>query len=646
MDAGPKLVLYGPVAEQNSQGKIVREQALAMHRMGYNVGILDTDPKPGHNNGRLSLIRHLLVDKPGDLNHVGDTYLGSARFDTEWIYQVPGKVTRGFYWDKWEYSPQWAEKARRLHGTVTCSRHAQEWLRERGFEATHAPLGVNTRDYYKVEKRLETLDLFKWLIPGSIGRDTLVLHHSGHLQPRKGTRELLKAYRAAFRPTRDDVVLIIHAAKCGWTGQYAKEIKAEIGSGGPPILWCDKELTTDQQRRVWAWASVTVAPNYAEGYGLGNPESMACGVPVVMPYHTGNLETFSEETCWAFRHFTAAPSPRSRDWPQESEWFVPDVDSLADLLLEIYHDRAGIEQRASRCVEEAGRHGWEIGAKAIADLHGLVPWEEPQDRSVTIATLCRQNVSQLESHALKSVSEQKRIQYRQVVVDNGSTVARTMAAVVDEYAKVAGLAGNSVEYLRVEDPNRYGVVARNLVWKTATTKYAASWDDDVKGKFDVLSRSVDHLETHPSCGAVFSLGFYPDATLWASGNGFANGLIYLPGSGNPPLTQHYVDKGVMAASTSLMVFRTKALRDVGFLCEEFAPAWCEDMDLCFALQAAGWGIDLIASTWHTNEKGSPTCRLPGLADKLRSKNELLKSFWLWLLEGDEPRIKARWEVPL
>ena len=372
------VLIHGPVGEPNSISKINRETALALERLGYDVGVKRTD-EPDDDPDMLRLGQQAQDSR---FHFCWDEFSGSGKSQpVGWSCRFGNdhRSARGFLFDKFECDASWLKRVPKYDFIAAPSLHSAEWLRQ-GTEdreglpnVVYAPLGVRSDIYYRDDEHEEdygTTQKFGRELAWS--ENPLWLLHCGTLRMRKGTRELLEAYRLAF-PTEQDVLLMIQAGDAPWPGQlFAREILTgtQAGHGGPPIRFIERTLTVAQQRFLYGLADVTVLPNYLEGFGLVALESMACGTPVVMPTHSGNLDTFSRDCCWGLREFGTELVTGVR---QKCNWHPPNIDELAATLRHIYDHRDEIDQKSACCRAHALRYSWDVTAKAIADAYGLRP---------------------------------------------------------------------------------------------------------------------------------------------------------------------------------------------------------------------------------------------------------------------------------
>jgi glycosyltransferase involved in cell wall biosynthesis len=135
--------------------------------------------------------RHLIVDETADGIPFGlsDTTPASVPLDHVRLVLI----------DDYTATPEnvgkWHSDCRQL---LVPSQHARSVLDGLGADDVKVvPLGVDPASFRPVPKDLRRRNA-KWIVPGCLDDQTFVMLHYGALQDRKGTTELVEAYRRAF----------------------------------------------------------------------------------------------------------------------------------------------------------------------------------------------------------------------------------------------------------------------------------------------------------------------------------------------------------------------------------------------------------------------------------------------------------------
>jgi hypothetical protein len=193
----------------------------------------------------------------------------------------------------------------------------------------------------------------------------------GGLIWRKGPDVLLDAWRRAFAG-RDDVVLVIKDVGAG--GVYRdgdrEAIAAHAAAGDPPrILLLDQELSDEEVAGLYRACEVLVHPYRGEGFAMPVLEAMACGIPAIVTEGGPTDEFCPPGAGWRIRAGRSQfPSDRvdsldtvGRPWVLE-----PEVEHLAELLLEAGGDPGERARRGAAARAAAESYGWD----AVAALYG------------------------------------------------------------------------------------------------------------------------------------------------------------------------------------------------------------------------------------------------------------------------------------
>jgi GT2 family glycosyltransferase len=128
--------------------------------------------------------------------------------------------------------------------------------------------------------------------------------------------------------------------------------------------------------------------------------------------------------------------------------------------------------------------------------------------------------------------------------------------------------------------------------RLAQGRYVVMLNNDTEVEPGWLDALVDLAEADPEVGVVGAKLVYPDGTLQEAG-----GIIWSDGDGwnygrndDPERDEYNFVREVDFCSGACLLVRTDLLRRLGGYDERFAPAYYEDVDLCFAARAAGYRV--------------------------------------------------------
>jgi GT2 family glycosyltransferase len=126
----------------------------------------------------------------------------------------------------------------------------------------------------------------------------------------------------------------------------------------------------------------------------------------------------------------------------------------------------------------------------------------------------------------------------------------------------------------------------------AKSRYVCFLNNDTEVKAGWLETLVQTAEHDPKIGAVGSKLVYPDGTLQEAG-----GIIWSDASGwnygrgdDPNKSEYNFPRDVDYCSAASLLVRTDLLREIGGFDERFAPAYYEDVDLCFEIARRGYRV--------------------------------------------------------
>lgn len=126
----------------------------------------------------------------------------------------------------------------------------------------------------------------------------------------------------------------------------------------------------------------------------------------------------------------------------------------------------------------------------------------------------------------------------------------------------------------------------------AKGKYILFLNNDTQVQPDWLRPLVTLIESAPDVGLVGSKLIYPDGKLQEAG-----GILWRDGSAwnfgnrqNPALPQFNYVKQVDYISGAAIMLSRRLWEEIGGFDETFAPAYCEDSDLCFTVRKLGYRV--------------------------------------------------------
>jgi GT2 family glycosyltransferase len=169
-----------------------------------------------------------------------------------------------------------------------------------------------------------------------------------------------------------------------------------------------------------------------------------------------------------------------------------------------------------------------------------------------------------------------------IIVNNGST--DQTGHLLDRLQGVVAAIHNSTNVGFVQACNQ----GANL----ALGKYLVFLNNDTVVKPGWLGNLVATIETNATVGAVGSMLVYPDGRLQEAG-----GIIWRDGTGcnygkgrDPQLSIFQYAREVDYCSAASLLVRKDLFQEAGGFDERYAPAYYEDVDLCFTIRSLGFKV--------------------------------------------------------
>ncbi len=189
-----------------------------------------------------------------------------------------------------------------------------------------------------------------------------------------------------------------------------------------------------------------------------------------------------------------------------------------------------------------------------------------------------------------------------------------------------------------ESPVNLGFAAGcNQMVAAAAGRYLVFLNDDTEVEAGWLQPLVDIAEADPSVGAVGSVVLFPDgsiqetgAVIWRDGSTLALGRGELP---NAPSVA-FVRQVDYCSACSLLV-RREAWRAAKGFCEEYFPAYYEDVDFCLSIRAQGYRV-VYAPGSRVRHHGGGSSESTFRAFLQLYQRERFRQRWQHVLEEFEP----------
>ncbi len=221
------------------------------------------------------------------------------------------------------------------------------------------------------------------------------------------------------------------------------------------------------------------------------------------------------------------------------------------------------------------------GDFCIGDIyreHGKLHMEKAENPTVSIVIPVYNQIAYTYACLLSILEHTKDVSYEVIIADDVSTDATER---LSDFAEGLVICRNSTNQGFLRNCNN---AARH-----AKGRYVMFLNNDTQVTEGWLSSLVNLIESDPTIGMVGSKLVYPDGRLQEAG-----GIIWSDGSGwnygrldDPDKPEYNYVKDVDYISGAAILLSTALWKQIGGFDTRFAPAYCEDSDLAFAVRKAG-----------------------------------------------------------
>lgn len=271
---------------------------------------------------------------------------------------------------------------------------------------------------------------------------------------------------------------------------------------------------------------------------------------------------------FSLKHFLGFASPDDR----YAAWSLTPAPTLAPPA------RAAVPQPALAPLPTPAAH-----ARLRASLATLARSPEMQGDPLVSVVIPAYNHSGVTARCLQSIADIgfEGTPAEIVLVDDASTDATPQ-----EFAGLPAVTyvRNAVNSGFVRSCNRGAAIARG--------RYLFFLNNDTAVRPGWIARSVERAESSEKIGVVGSKLIYADGTLQEAG-----GIIWREGTGwnygrndDPADSRYNYVRDVDYCSGAAILVRADLFRSLGGFDERFAPAYYEDVDLCFAARHNGYRV--------------------------------------------------------
>ncbi|GBC92133.1 SPBc2 prophage-derived glycosyltransferase SunS [bacterium HR15] len=278
----------------------------------------------------------------------------------------------------WEFGAaprEWVEQIRARNAQLwTPSRFVYETFLKSGVPGSQlrlVPNGVNP-DQFRPDLpplKLDTLGITN--VPRESFSERYKFLFVGGSVRRKGIDVLLQAYRAAFKPG-DEVLLIVKdfgTQDFYSTRNYQAQLMAWARDpSAPPLLYIPDTLPESAMASLYNAADCLVHPYRAEGFGLPIAEAMACGLLVITTGFGACLDFCNEQTAYLLpAEVRPLSSVEGYEVVGTPFWAEPSLDALIEAMRTAFSNPEAARQKGAAAREHIVAHfSWAQAASLAA----------------------------------------------------------------------------------------------------------------------------------------------------------------------------------------------------------------------------------------------------------------------------------------
>jgi len=244
----------------------------------------------------------------------------------------------------------WPPVISKFDELVSVSDYGRKELKKAGFNSILIPFGVDTSVYYPLKDE-EIIDLKKH---ADLPENKWVWEFVGRNQPRKNLPDLLVAYKKFNEIYPDESILFIHTDprdKIGWNlFELARYYRIADNVRFTREFFDTTQLILNS---IYNTADVHISLSRSEGFGLSHLESMATGMPQIVPNHTALSELVNPhcgEVVDVEREIIGTALVHE---------YLPSIDDFVKKMVRIYENPGLCEWYGRNALKKAWNYSWD-----------------------------------------------------------------------------------------------------------------------------------------------------------------------------------------------------------------------------------------------------------------------------------------------
>lgn len=248
-----------------------------------------------------------------------------------------GKRTFGYFIFEYTKIPKdFIKKINKLDGIFTASDWGVDILLQNKVEvpAYKCTGGISPQKYNSNTRKISWGN-------NENGKEIFKFLHCGKAENRKGTELVIKAFNKLFASNPNfTLTLSIHNTHISGfnSWDYLFSLSPQLRGDCSNIKIAD---FVSDMRDLYSTHHCAVYASLGEGIGLHITESIACGMPVIVPFNSGMTEYATEQICFPMYNLTPVPVFDPIFFPNSGEyglWNSPTVNQIAEKMEFIIHN--------------------------------------------------------------------------------------------------------------------------------------------------------------------------------------------------------------------------------------------------------------------------------------------------------------------
>lgn len=256
---------------------------------------------------------------------------------------TPGKATLAY--TMWESSRLPDQSVRNLNRATVVVVPCQ-WCRQSFIESgvktpiEVVPLGIDPSLFYPL-----SMSMHGPCVIGTAGN----LHNGAK---RKGVMDVVESFGRVFRGVKD---VRLKVKVIGDASGLPQDDRIDVTT----------EILTPKALARW-YSTLTAYASFAraEGYGLHQLQSLACGRPVIAAPYSGMADFLAPDLAYIC-NYTEVPAEEL--WTGHGQWCEPDPDHFDSLMEQVYKDRQLAREKGLNGAAMAKQLTWEKMSAATID---------------------------------------------------------------------------------------------------------------------------------------------------------------------------------------------------------------------------------------------------------------------------------------